>query len=154
MTFPMARPRRWLAASMFGVLLTGCSSTNEPLSGLPVTLTERVFPAPPPGTPQLPPVVTPITAFKDTVIASTVQQPVCGQIRANAGIQASRLVMTLTVDQSGPPPPCALISGVVVYTLTVHGVPPGHYLAVLETMTITDQATTITPVSSAAIALP
>lgn len=154
MTFPMTRPRRWLAASMLGVVLPACTSTSEPLSGLPVTLTEAVFPAPPPGTPSLgSPVAEPIAAFKDTVIASTVQQPACSANRANAGIQGSRLVITLTRDESLALP-CALISGVVVYTLTVHGVPPGHYLAELEIMTITNQSTTITPVSSAAIALP
>jgi hypothetical protein len=141
----MTRPRRWLAASMLAVVLPACSSTTEPLSGLPVVLTERVFAAPPP-------IVTGIFAFKDTVIASMVQQPACAETHANAGIQGSRLVITLTFDESTPLP-CALISGVVLYTLTVHGVPPGHYLAELETITIA-QATTITPITSAAIALP
>ncbi|HEY5061137.1 MAG TPA: hypothetical protein VII52_06345 [Gemmatimonadaceae bacterium] len=142
----MTRSRRWLAASMLGLVLPACSSTTEPLSGLPVVLTERVFAAPPP-------IVTGIVAFKDTVIASTVQQPSCAQTHANAGIQGSRLVITLTLNESLALP-CALISGVVLYTLTVHGVPPGHYLAELEIMTVTAQATTITPISSAAIALP
>lgn len=154
MTLPMTRPRRWLGAAMLAVVLPACSSTTEPLSGLPVTLTERVFSAPPPGTPSVdPPVAAPITAFKDTVIASTVQQPACSTTRAAAGIEGSRLVITLTVDESQALP-CALISGVVVYTLTVHGVPPGHYLADLELLTVTVQKTTRTPITSAAIALP
>ena len=142
----MTRPRRWLAASLLGVVLPACSSTTEPLSGLPVTLTERDFPTPPTG-------ATAIVAFKDTVIASTVQQPACATNRANAGIQGSRLVITLTLDESIPLR-CALISGVVVYTLTVHGIPPGHYLADFELLTVTTQPTTRTPISSAVVALP
>jgi hypothetical protein len=146
MTLPMTRPRRLLVASMLAVVLPACSSTTEPLAGLPVVLTESVFPTPPTG-------ATAIVAFKDTVIASTVQQPACSTTRADAGIQGSRLVITLTVDESQALP-CALISGVVVYTLTVHGVPPGHYLADLELVTVTMQNTTRTPIIRAAIALP
>jgi hypothetical protein len=101
----------------------------------------------------VPPFVTAFTAFKDTVIASTVQQPTCSTTRAAAGIQGSRLVITLTVDESQALP-CALISGVVLYTATVNGVPPGHYLADLEIHTVTIQKTTRTPITSAVITLP
>jgi hypothetical protein len=45
-----------------------------------------------------------------------------------------------------------LMSGVVVYTLTVHGIPPGRYLADFQLLSGTSQK--LTPVSSAVVTLP